>query len=107
MYITQSNTLLSSYDYTITGDTTIIYVRKHTSTETVTDEETGDQYDVYYYEENNFTIPTGEISEQEIANNIDYYLTYATGDEFTIADRITAIEEVLDFILMGEEEEGV
>lgn len=101
MIITQSNTMIPECDYVVMGDKTLVYIHKFAGMKTVTDDEQKETYEVYTFLTNEFSIPTGSISEDEIKSNIDYYLEYNT-DSYSISDRISAIEEVLDYILMNE-----
>ena len=101
--ITHSNVELPEYEYTNTGILAYVRINTFIKTETIVDDDTKESYKDYIYDTNSFTVNPAEITEDDIKNNISYY-KYYENTEYSINDRITAIEEALDYILMGDVE---
>ena len=97
---TQSNTQLPEYEYVPIGEYTLVRINTFLRTETFVDEETKSESIIYVYEVNEIKFKANEITEEMVKNNKDYYRTY-TETEFSVEDKISAMEEVLDFLLMG------
>ena len=96
---TQSNTQLPVYEYVPIGEYTLVRINTFLRTETFVDEETKSESIMYVYEVNEIKFKANEITEEMVKNNIDYYRNY-TETEFSVEDKINAMEEVLDFLLM-------
>jgi hypothetical protein len=96
---TQSNTQLPEYEYVPIGEYTLVRINTFLRTETFVDEETKSESIMYVYEVNEIKFKANEITEEMVKNNIDYYRNY-TETEFSVEDKINAMEEVLDFLLM-------
>ena len=99
LFETESTNELPAYEYVPIGINVKIRIYKLDRTETVTDEDEN-TYTRYIYKTNEFTVLAGEITEEEIAANPERYLLY-TIPEYSTEERISAIEEAIDFILMG------
>lgn len=60
-----------------------------------------DDEKVYFYDMNIFKVNSNEVSEDDIKNNIDYWFNYEK-IEYTVNERIDAIEDVINSMILGE-----
>ena len=99
LFETESTQELPAYEYVPIGLNVKIRIYHLDHTETVTDEDYN-TYTKYIYQTNEFTVLRGEITEEEIAAHPERYLHY-TVPTYSTEERISAMEEAIDFILMG------
>ena len=100
MFLTYATTELPAYEYTPIADEVLIRIYQIDHEETLTDEFSDTPSIQYVYNTNEFKVHAGEITEEEIAANPLSFLDYTT-TEYTLRERIEAMEEAIDFLLMG------
>lgn len=100
MFLTYATTELPAYEYTPIADEVLIRIYQFDHEETLTDEFSDTPSIQYVYNTNEFRVHAGEITEEEIAADPLSFLDYTT-TEYTLRERIEAMEEAIDFLLMG------
>lgn len=100
MFLTYATNKLPAYEYTPIADEVLIRIYQFDHEETLTDESSDTSSTQYVYNTNEFRVHAGEITEEEIAADPLSFLDYTT-TEYTLKERIEAMEEAIDFLLMG------
>lgn len=100
MMTTYATSELPPYEYTPIGDEVLIRINQFDHEETIEGDDLQEPYTQLVYNTNEFRVPLGEITEEEIAADPMSFLDYTT-TEYTLRERIEAMEEAIDFILMG------
>ena len=100
MITTYSTHELPVYEYIPISNEVLIRINQFDHEETYTDEGTKEKFTQLVYNTNEFRVPLGEITEEEVAADPMSFLNYST-TEYSLRERIEAIEEAIDYILMG------
>lgn len=100
MFLTYATNELPAYEYTPIADEVLIRIYQFDHEETIEGDDNQEPCTQYVYNTNEFKVHAGEITEEEIAADPLSFLDYTT-TEYTLKERIEAMEEAIDFLLMG------